>query len=174
MMMTPKVTNKNQITMRERLAVEKRVGNGERDRERVDATNAGEGQEKRRLPLWRRVALSQARADPARDIGRRKHPDEARRDGDQRGPGGRDHQFADREGVTLLDQRARLQPGEQEHQTLDEIDDQIPEKDSLQPRRGGDQPRPDPADVEPAGDGRQHAGAAEMRRHPEGEIGRQQ
>ena len=77
-------------------------------------------------------------------------------------------------GVRLLDQRARLQAGDQEHQALDQIDDQIPEENSLQPRGGRDQTRPVPAHIEPAGDGRQHAGAAKMRRHPEGEIGRHQ
>ena len=95
-------------------------------------------------------------------------------DRDQCRPSGRDQQFADRKGVRLFDQRARLQAGEQEHQAFDQIDDQVPEEDSLQPRGGRDQPRPDPAHVKPAGDGRQHAGAAEMRRHPEGEIGRHQ
>ena len=38
----------------------------------------------------------------------------------------------------------------------------------------GDQQRPVPADVEPAGDGGDHAGAAEMFGNPVGEIGRHQ
>ena len=37
--------------------------------------------------------------------------------------------------LRLLDQGARLQAGEQEHQALDQVDDQVPEEDSLQPRR---------------------------------------
>jgi hypothetical protein len=53
----------------------------------------------------------------------------------------------------------------------DQVDNQVPEEDALQPRSGTDQPRPDPAHIEPAGDSRQHAGAAEMRRHPEREVG---
>ncbi len=76
--------------------------------------------------------------------------------------------------MPVIHQRARFQPGDQEHQAFDQIDQQVPEEDALQPRGRGDQPRPVPAHVEPAGDGRQHAGAAEMRRHPEGEIGRHQ
>ena len=62
----------------------------------------------------------------------------------------------------------------QEDEALDQIDDQVPEEDALQPRRRRDQPRPVPAHVEPGGDGRQHAGAAEMLGHPVGEIGRHQ
>ena len=74
--------------------------------------------------------------------------------------------------MRLLDQRARLQAGDQKHQAFDQIDDQVPEENSLQPRRKRDQARPGPAHIKAAGDGREHAGAAEMRRHPEGEIRR--
>ena len=83
----------------------------------------------------------------------------------------RDQQLRDREILRLLEQRARLQAGEQEHEAFDQVDDQVPEEDALQPRRRRDQPRPVPADVQPRGDRRQHAGAAEMLGHPEGEIG---
>ena len=88
------------------------------------------------LPGRRRIAPAQRRDQPARQIGRRKHPDEARHDHDGGGDRGRDQQFADREVVRLLDQGARLQAGDQEHEALDQIDDQVPEEDALQARRG--------------------------------------
>ena len=74
--------------------------------------------------------------------------------------------------MRLFEQGARLQAGDEKHQAFNQIDNQVPEKDSLQPRCKGDQARPDPAHIEAAGDGCEHAGAAEMRGHPEREIGR--
>ncbi len=159
------------VAVRKWRAADHRVGNGERHGERVDAAHPGKGQEKGRLPAWRRIALAQMRTEPARDIGRGKNPDEARRNRDQRRQDGRDHQFADAEGVALLDQCAGLQAGKQKHQALDQVDDQVPEKNSLQPRGGRDQPRSDPTHVKPAGNGGQNTGAAEIGRHPEGKIG---
>ena len=77
-------------------------------------------------------------------------------------------------GIGALDQGAGLQPGEQEDESLDDVDDQVPEEDALQPRRRADEERALPAHIEPGGDGREHAGAAEILRHPIGGIGRDQ
>ena len=126
------------------------------------------------LPGRRGIAAPDRRNEPARQIGRRKHPDEARDDHDRGGDGGRGQQLRDREVLRLLDQGARLQAGDQEHEALDQVDDQVPEEDALKPRRRRDQPRPVPAHVEPGRDGREHAGAAEVMRHPEGEKRRHQ
>ena len=76
--------------------------------------------------------------------------------------------------MALLDQRARLQAGDQEHEAFDHIDDQVPEEDALQPRRRGDQQRAVPAHVEAGGDGREHARSAEMLGYPVGKVGRHQ
>ncbi len=77
-----------------------------------------------------------------RDSMSRKHPDESSRDHDRRGDGDRRQKFADREIVRLFDERAGLQPRDEKDEALDQIDDQVPEEDALQPRGGRDQPWP--------------------------------
>jgi hypothetical protein len=76
--------------------------------------------------------------------------------------------------MDLLDQRARLKAGDEEHHPFDQINEKVPEKDALQTRRRRDQERTLPAHIEPRRDGREHAGAAKMFRNPIGEIGRHQ
>jgi hypothetical protein len=44
--------------------------------------------------------------------------------------------------VRFLDQGARLQAGDEKDEALDQIDDQVPEEDALQPRGRRDQPWP--------------------------------
>ena len=61
----------------------------------------------------------------------------------------------------------------EEHQALDQVDEEIPEEDSLQPGGGADQAKAVPADVEPGSHGGEHAGAAEMLGRPIGEKRRQ-
>ena len=73
----------------------------------------------------------------------------------------------------LDDQRARLQARDEEHHALDQVDQEIPEEDALQPGRRADQPQPVPADVEPGGDGREHAGTARVLGRPIGEKRRE-
>ena len=69
--------------------------------------------------------------------------------------------------------RARLKAGDQEQHALDQIDQEIPEEDALQAGRRADQAEAVPAHVEADRHRRQHAGAAEMLRRPEGEVWRQ-
>ncbi len=88
----------DQVAVRKRRAAQGRVGNRQRGGERDHAANAGEGEHERMLPRRRRIAPLERRDQPARQIGRRKHPDEARRDHDAHGDqGGSD---ADRESRT--------------------------------------------------------------------------
>src|SRR5580704_14741003 len=59
-------------------------------------------------------------------------------------------------------QRSRLQAGDEKHEPFSQVNQEIPEKNALQPRRGTDQLQTIPADVEPGGNGGEHAGATEM------------
>ena len=92
-------------------------------------------------------------------------------DGDQRG---REQDIVKRKRLRFLEQQPHLESGQQEQQALDQIDHEVPEEDALQPGRRRDQQRPVPAHIEPAGDGGDHAGAAEMLGDPVGDIGRDQ
>ncbi len=71
------------------------------------------------------------------------------------------------------DQRACLQPGDEKHHAFDEVNEEIPEEDALEARRGADQPEAVPTDVEPGGHGGEHAGAAQMFGRPIGKERRQ-
>ena len=84
MMMTPKVTNRIRSRCGNGAPLAMRQRNGERRGERDHAAHAGEGEHERLLPRRRRIASRERRDEPARQIGRRKHPDEARDDDDRR------------------------------------------------------------------------------------------
>ena len=71
-------------------------------------------------------------------------------------------------------ERPRLQPDQQEQQSLDRVRDEAPDEKALQARRRRDQGAPVPADEQAARDGGEHARAAQRVRRPEGEVRRQQ
>ena len=82
---TPKVMNRISVAMRERRAVRERQRDRERGGERHHAAHAGDSRGRTR-PCQRGDGsrCAQRGNHPARDIGRRKHPDEARGDDDRR------------------------------------------------------------------------------------------
>jgi hypothetical protein len=69
-------------------------------------------------------------------------------------------------------QSACLQAGDEEHHAFDHVDEEIPEEDALDPRRGADEHGAIPTDVKSRRYGRQHARTAEMLRRPIGNEGR--
>ena len=77
--------------------------------------------------------------EPARQIGRREDPDEARDDHDGADERRRADQLAGLQVADAVDQRARLQTRQQEDHALDQVREQAPEEHALQPRRRGDQ-----------------------------------
>ena len=125
-------------------------------------------------PRRRRIALAQPPVQQPRQIGGGIDPGEARDDDDHGDQRGREQDIVERKRFRFLEQQPHLESGQQEQQALDQVDHEVPEEDALQPRRRGDQQRPVPADIEPAGHGGDHAGAAEMLRDPEGDVGRDQ
>ena len=76
--------------------------------------------------------------------------------------------------VHPVEQRSRLHAGHQEDKSFEEIDQQIPEEDSLQPRRRRNEQRPVPADEQPGRHRRQDARTAQLLRHQERQVRRQQ
>ena len=73
----------DQIAVRERIARRGRERDRERGRERHDSAYAREADEERRLPGRRRVAARERGREPARQIGHREDPHEARRHHDR-------------------------------------------------------------------------------------------
>src|SRR5271156_309480 len=163
----------NQIAMRERCAIIGRQRDGERRGERDDSTDTGVSEHERPLPRRRRILAGDGGYEPARKIGGRIHPYESSADDDGADDCRGDDQFRGGMAFNPDSQSAGLQTGEQEHHTLDHVDEEIPEKDTLQSRRGTDQSEPVPADVQSRGDGGQHAGAAQVLRWPVGNERRQ-
>ncbi len=149
-------------------------GNGQRRRQRHHAPYASEGDDKRVLPGRRGIAPCQARQSRARQVGCEKDPDKTHHNdgGAYRSTGQR--QMAPFGQVQRVGDDAGLQPGHQEDQALDQIDHQVPDKESLQPGGGRDVARAVPADIKAGNHGRQHARAAQAFRHPEGGEGREQ
>ena len=125
-------------------------------------------------PVRRRIALAQALAEQPRQIGRGIDPGKARDDDDDRDQRRGEQDVLERKRLRFLEQQPHLESGQQEQQALDQIDHEVPEEDALQARRRRDQQRAVPADVEAAGHGGDHAGAAEMFGNPVGEVGRDQ
>ena len=121
------------------------------------------------MPGRRGVVAADRGDEPARQIGRRIQPDEAREDDHGADQRRRAREFGEGMAADARDDRARLQAGDQEHHAFDQIIEEIPEEDALQPRRRADQPEPVPADVEAGGDGREHARAADRLGRPVGE-----
>src|SRR5262245_4993773 len=80
----------------------------------------------------------------------------------------------DRHELRLFHQRAYLQARHEKYETLDEVDEKIPEEDALQPRCRRNQSRSDPAYVKTTRYRGQHARAAQMLRHPESSVRRHQ
>jgi hypothetical protein len=76
--------------------------------------------------------------------------------------------------VHPVEQRARLHAGDQEDESFEKVDQQIPEEDSLQPRRRRNQQRPVPAHEQAGCHRRQHARTAQLLRHQKREVRRQQ
>ena len=72
-----------------------------------------------------------------------------------------------------VDHRARLQSGHEKDHAVDHIEEEVPEEDALQTRRGADQPGTVPTDVKPRRHPRQHARAAQILRRPIGDERRQ-
>ena len=163
----------NEVALGERLAAQRRQRDRQRRRERDDAANAGEGQHERPLPGRRRVGAPDGGNEPAGQVDRRKCPDETRADENRRDQQRRAGKMGDRIVSNLRQDRTRLKPGDQEQHALDQIDQEIPEENALQAGRRADQAEAVPAHVEPDRHRRQHAGAAEMLRRPEGDIWRQ-
>ena len=163
--------------MRSRAGKRGPVGSCERDREcggeRDDPAHAGEGKHERPLPWRRWIPAPQRGGEPARDIDGGKHPHEPGNDHDGADDGGGSDELGHRIVFDAGHQRARLQAGGEEHQALDQVDEEAPEENSLQPGGGADQAKAVPADVEPGSDGCEHAGAAEMLGRPIGEKRRQ-
>ena len=156
-----------------RLAARRRQGDRERRRERDDAAHAGEGQRERPLPGRRGIGASDGGNEPARQVDRGKCPDEARDDDDGGDQQRRGRKLGNRIVSDVRHDRARLKAGDQEQHALDQIDQEIPEEDALQPGRRADQAKAVPAHVEADRHRRQHARAAEMLRRPEGDERRQ-
>ena len=75
----------DQVAIRKRLPVGERERDRERGRQRDDAAYAGEADDERLLPRRVGITPAQRRAQPARQVGRRIDPDEARRDDDRGG-----------------------------------------------------------------------------------------
>jgi hypothetical protein len=99
-------------------------------------------------------------------------------DGSRRAIAGTDHRAGDQQffGAVAADTRyhyPRLQSGEQEHQALDHVDEEVPEEDTLQPGTGTDQAKPIPADVKPRSYRGQHTGSAQMLGRPIRQVRRQ-
>jgi hypothetical protein len=104
-------------------------GRGQRHR----AAHTGECDHEHRLP--RRVVVGIVAADQPRHVRAGKHPGEAgdhHHDGHERN---REQNLVERKRLRLLDQEAHLKTGEQEQRALDEVDDEVPEEDALQPCR---------------------------------------
>ena len=159
--------------MGKRLTGARRKGYRQRRRQRDDAAHPRGRQRERPLPRRRGILPPDRRNQPARQVGRRVHPNEARDDDDGADERRGDHQFG--HGITAdpCNHGTRLQAGDEEDHALDQIVEEIPEEYALQTRRGADQPKPVPAHVEPRRDGRQHSGPAELLRRPIGEERRQ-
>ena len=94
-----------------------------------------------------------------------------------------DHGHGDQDGqretvqqvcVHPVEQRARLHAGHQEDKSFEEIDQQIPKEDSLQPRRRRNEQRPVPAHEQAGRHRRQNARTAQLLRHQEREVRGQQ
>ena len=76
--------------------------------------------------------------------------------------------------VDPVEQRPRFQAGQQEQPAFQQIDEEVPEEDALQPRVAGNEQRSVPAYVEAAHHGGEDAGAAERLRRPIGRKRREQ
>jgi hypothetical protein len=76
--------------------------------------------------------------------------------------------------VDAVEQRARLQAGQEEQPALQQVDEEVPEEDSLQAGMAGNEQRPVPTDVEAAHHGGEDAGTAERFRGPIGGERREQ
>ena len=139
----------------------------------IDAANAGEGQHERPLPGRRGVGAPDGGNEPARQVDRGKCPDEAGGDEDRGDQQRRGSELRDGIVPDFREDRARLKAGDQEQHALDQVDQEIPEENALQPGRRADQAEAVPAHVEADRHRRQHAGAAEMLRRPEGDVWRQ-
>jgi hypothetical protein len=125
-------------------------------------------------PVRELVEGAQLRAEEALQIGAGEYPDEARRDHHHGRERHRRHDVMQRHRLGLFHGDAHLEAHQQEQRAFDQPGDEVPEEHALQPRRRRDPQRSVPADIEPAGDGGDHAGAAEMFGHPVGEVGREQ
>ena len=93
-----------------------------------------------------------------------------RRDGKQHGK----HERTQRGRLHLGKQRPGLQAGYEKNEAFKEVDQQIPEKNSLQPGGRRNEQRPIPAHKEAGRHRRQHARSAYVLRQPERDIRRHQ
>ena len=107
--------------------------------------------------------------EPARKIGRGIHPGEARDDHHGADDGGGDRQVEDRVASDAGNQRSSLQAGDKEHHAFDQVDQELPEEHALKARRGADQPKAIPANIEPDGYRGEHARPAQILGRPIGE-----
>jgi hypothetical protein len=97
---------------------------GERRRERDDAADPCEGQDEHLLPGQGWILAANRWNKPAREIGRRIDPDEAGDDHYRADDRDRDGQLGQSIIANAVDQCARLQAGNEEHQAFDQVKSQ--------------------------------------------------
>src|SRR5262249_31953491 len=163
----------NEIGVRKRRAGERRQRNGQSRRQRDDAAYADERKKEDLPPGRSRVAARKLAAQPARQISRRKDPDKPGNDDDRDGQQDGEQRPAQRDRIQPIEHRSNLQAGHEKDQSLEQIDKQIPKKDSLQPRSGRNEQWPVPTHEQSGGYGRQNARPAKMRRQQKRGIGRE-
>ena len=153
------------------LAARQRERQCQRGSQRHRATHAGEGDHESGSPVRRGIALANALADQARQIGCRINPGKTCDDDNDRDQRRGDQDIVKRKHLRFLEQQPHLESRQQEQHALDQEDHEVPEENALQAGGRRDPQRAVPADVEAACHGRENAGAAEMFRNPVGEVG---
>src|SRR2546430_15299308 len=164
----------NEIAVGKRRAGQRGQRNGQRRRQRDDAAYADERKKEGPLPGRSRIAARKRGAEPAWQINRRKNPDKPGSDDDCDGEQDGKQRAVQRDRINPIEQRSNLQAGQEEDQSLEQIDDQIPKEDSLQPRRRRNEQRPVPTDEQSSGDRRQNARSSNMRGEQKRGIRREQ
>src|SRR6516225_4502123 len=153
----------NEIAVGKRRTGQRRQRNGQRRRQRDDAAYTDKRKKEDLAPRRSRIAARKLAAQPARQISRRKDPDKPSSDDDRDGQQHGEQRAAQRDRIQPIEYRSNLQAGYEEDQSFEQIDEQVPKENSLQPRSGRNEQRSVPAHEQSSGYRRQNARPAQMR-----------
>src|SRR4051812_11567657 len=103
--------------------------------QRHDSTNPGEGKCEWPLPWGSRVPAPELWKQPARNVRSRVHPDEARYDDDHTNDRCGNREFGQGIASNPCNEGVRLESRDEEHHALNDVDEEVPEENTLQPRR---------------------------------------